>query len=244
MYYKGQKLALLLYHKFLIKKITMKKVFFLAMFLCVGVVSMAQNSIKEGKIVYSAEWEAGEGMPAEMAEAFPKELTTYFKGGKSYSGMSMDMMGQKIQMNVVTESAPMKMVMLMDMMGQKIGITSDASDMAKIQEDMQVMYEYLDFKKNIAGYTCQKVIVSIGSTGQTMEMYVTEELALPMSQYTVALKGLKGTPLEFTQVQNGMTVRMVAKQVVAEPVQDAIFELPSGYNMMTMKEAAAMGLQN
>jgi hypothetical protein len=113
-----------------------------------------------------------------------------------------------------------------------------------MQEDMQVKYEYLDFKKDVAGYSCQKVIVSIGSTGQTMEMYVTEDLALPMSQYTAALKGLKGTPLEFTQVQNGMTVRMVAKQVVAEPVQDSFFVLPSGYNMMTMKEAAAMGLQN
>lgn len=222
----------------------MKKVFILAMLLCVGISSIAQNKVTEGRIIYAAEWQAGEGMPAEMAEAFPKELTTYFKGNKSYSGMSIDMMGQKIQMNVITENAPMKMVMLMDMMGQKIGITSDESDMAKLQEDMQVKYEYLDFKKEIAGYSCQKVIISIGSTGQSMEMYVTEDLALPMSQYTATLKGLKGTPLEFTQVQNGMTVRMVVKQIIAEPVQDSLFVLPSGYNMMTMKEAAAMGLQN
>lgn len=219
----------------------MKKLVWIALLSWVSHVSLAQKTFKEGVITFAATWSGGDNVPAEMVEAFPKEITTYYKDGRSYSGMEINMMGQTMKMNVVMESTPAKMTMLMDMMGQKIGIVSSEEDMKAILDTIQISYEYLDFKKKIAGYDCQKVIAKMGS-GQTMEMFVTKDLILPQSQYTMNFKGLQGTPLEFSQLQNGLTVKMVASSIVEASVDSGKFVIPEGYMMMTMKEAAAMGL--
>lgn len=219
----------------------MKKLVWIALLSCVGYVSVAQKAFKEGTITFAATWTGGDNVPAEMVDAFPKEIVTYYKDGKSYSGMEISMMGQTMKMDVVMESAPMKMTMLMNMMGQKIGIVSSEEDMKTIMDTIQISYEYLDFKKQIAGYTCQKVIAKIGA-GQTMELFVTKDLVMPQSQYTMTFKGLVGTPLEFTQKQNGMTVKMEAKSIQESTVDSGKFVIPEGYMMMTMKEAAAMGM--
>jgi len=218
----------------------MKKLVWITLLSWVSHVSLAQKTFNEGTITFAATWSGGENVPAEMVDAFPKEIVTYYKGGKSYSGMEINMMGQTMKMDVVMESAPMKMTMLMNMMGQKIGIVSSEEDMKTIMDTIQVSYEYLDFKKQIAGYTCQKVIAKMGA--QTMEMFVTKDLVMPLSQYTMTFKGLQGTPLEFSQVQNGLTVKMMATSIKESTVDAGKFVIPEGYMMMTMKEAAAMGL--
>lgn len=219
----------------------MKKLVWIAVLSCFSHVVLAQKTLKEGMITFSATWSGGDNVPAEMVEAFPKEIVTYYKDGKSYSGMEINMMGQSMKMDVVMESTPMKMTMLMNVMGQKVGIVSSEEDMKSIMDTIQVSYEYLDFKKQIAGYTCQKVIAKIG-TSQTMEMFVTKDLVMPMSQYTMTFKGLQGTPLEFSQKQNGLTVRMMATKIQEASVDAGKFVIPEGYMMMTMKEAAAMGM--
>lgn len=219
----------------------MKKLVWIALLSWVSHVSLAQKAFNEGTITFAATWTGGDNVPAEMVDAFPKEITTYYKDGKSFSGMEINLMGQTMKMNVVMETTPMKMTMLMDMMGQKIGIVSSEEDMKSIMDTIQISYEYLDFKKQIAGYNCQKVIAKMGS-GQTMELFVTKELVMPQSQYTMTFKGLQGTPLEFTQKQNGLTVKMVASSIKEAKVDTSKFTIPEGYMMMTMKEAAAMGL--
>lgn len=220
----------------------MKKTFALLLLTLVCFNTLAQKIFKEGIITYAVEWELPESMPAGMSEGFPKELNMSVKDSKSFIPMELKMMGQTMSMKVFTSDKPFSMTTCMDMMGQKMGFTMNEEEYKEVLDTIKVNYEYLDFKKKIAGYECRKVIVTM--SGLTGEMFVTEDLILPNSQYTMTYKGLKGTPLEFKQNMNGMKVNMKVISIEEKPLDDTLFIIPSGYKLMSMKEARKLGMGN
>ncbi len=204
----------------------------------------AQTVLKEGEIIFGAEWQLPPGAPEGLNESLPKEISSFYKGTKTYSKIAIEVMGQETVVRVFMDNDPLQSTPLMDMMGQKFGIRTSTEDFKKIYDTLKVEFEYLKEYKDIIGYKSQKVMMNNKSTNERSEMWVTEELALPANQYTMYFKGLKGVPLEFNQTQNGMKIKLIAKKLIEKTLPDDLFAVPDGYQVISLEEALKMGFQN
>jgi GLPGLI family protein len=193
-----------------------------------------QEKLKEGKITFEIEVLNAEEMDDQMLAMMPKEMTVYFKDGKSRG--EMDMMGGK--MITISNDKEGETITLMDLMGRKQAIKTTKEDMEKERAKMgEYEVKITDETRMIAGYKCKKAIITFKDKTENNEMTVwfTEDLeAVHASKY--AWKGIDGYMLEFSVDQRGMGMKFSCKEVMQQKVADEMFTIPEGYTIMTQEE--------
>ncbi len=224
------------------KKILGFSFLFLAFF-ALAVPAFAQKKIKEGVVKF--EMEAGGDTAPEMAMMNGSTLDFYFSGENQR--MDMSMMGgmMKIQ-TIIPVKNPTDGAILMDMLGQKIQLVgmkeeemSQNYNFMNVDDMMEVKYDEKD-KKKIAGYDCYKATVKL-ENGMNMKYYITEKILPPSGIKKKDKKlALKGYPLEMV-IEAGEGVEMVftAKEV-SNKLPEGAFNVPEGYQKMTMEEFQEM----
>jgi len=183
----------------------------------------------EGKVSYGIEYS---NVPAEMApyqSMLPKEVNVYLKGQQSRIEQQGPMGSQTV---VLADHKEKTGDLLTNAMGKKVHIHITKEEVEK-EEENEEDYEvkYFDETKEIAGYTCKKAeaITEDGS----FTIFYTEEISGDLSnQY----KKIKGFPLEYEVNEGEMTVTFLAKEVTKKKLEKALFEVPDGYETMTMDE--------
>ena len=186
----------------------------------------------EGKIEYKITYQ---NVPAEM-EGFesmlPQKMLIYFKGSKIRLEQSMGMAGNQI---VLTDNETKESNILMDMLGQKINVFITKEEVEEAEKTMvKPQITYLEDKKEILGYKCKKAKVKNGDN-ETIVFY-TEQLKIKHKDFS----DLDGYPLQYTIDQDGMMITMTASVVQKEEVSDQLFEVPDGYQKMSMEELQQM----
>jgi GLPGLI family protein len=216
----------------------MKQLFTALVAIAITLPSLAQNKF-EGTVVFGLEYK---DLPAEMAamEAMlPDEMTTRIKGDKTRLEQSMGMgMSQVTITDMKTESG----TLLMDMMGKKMAVSMSKGELDKLEKkkaETKPKFNYVKGGgKEIAGYKCEKVMVTMEGVGE-MELFYTNELPAGANKQ---FEGLKGFPLEYTMDSGQFKVKMTAKLVTKEKLDKSLFEIPSDFEKMTFAEfEKAMG---
>ena len=196
--------------------------------LCVSLLfGSVSSQTFEGKITFEIDYELPEAMEAQRS-MLPADMVVYITKGHVRIEQKT-MMGEQ---NIITDTKSETSVLLMNMMGKKMAITM--TDDGKEKPTPKIVYS--KETKAIAGYECKKAIYStIDEVGeeQEMEVYYTEEIP---SEANDKLPGLKGYPLEYTINAQGMFMTLVAKNVSKEKVSKKLFEIPEGYEEMSMEE--------
>lgn len=184
----------------------------------------------EGKVVYGINYELPEAMESQRS-MLPSQLDMLISKTKT-KVIQNTMMGSQI---VITDQKTQASVLLMDMMGQKIAINMDF-DEKELEKEKTPEFNYDDKTKKIAGYKCNHAIMFVeDENGEKMEMdvYYTQEIP---SDANSKLRGLKGFPLEYSIVNQGMAMTFTAKSVSKEKFADEEFKVPAGYTEMNMEE--------
>lgn len=208
-------------------------------FICLGsFVANAQKKVTEGYVSYNAEYD----LPADQqmaAAMLPKEYKLYFKGDVSKFTMDLGMMTNVITSNNKTSEG----LMLMDIpaASQKIAVKITPEDKEK-QKDMMPDYEIVKTTetKTISGYSATKYTAKDKKSDSTVEIWATNDIDLPLNNFTEGFTGLKGTPLEFVSNMNGLKVKMSFKELKEEAVTGLTMTVPAGYTEMTMDELMSM----
>lgn len=185
----------------------------------------------EGKVVFGLDYELPEAMEAQRS-MLPAEMSMLISKNKT-KVIQNTMMGSQI---VISDTKANASVLLMDMMGQKMAIDLPTPTKEELKEEKQPKYKYDDKTKKIAGYKCKHAVMSIEDEGgeeSEMDVFYTEEIP---SSANDKLKGLKGFPLEYTIVSQGLTMIVTAKEVNKEKIAASEFEVPEGFSKMTMEE--------
>lgn len=185
----------------------------------------------EGKVVYEIDYDLPEAMESQRS-MLPSTLDMLISKTKT-KVVQNTMMGSQI---VITDQKTESSVLLMDMMGQKMAINIPSPTKEEKANEMNPVFKYDDKTKKIAGYKCKHSIMTIeDENGDTMEMdvYYTEEIP---STANSKLKGLKGFPLEYSMISQGMSMTFSAVSVSKEKYSVSEFETPEGYTEMTMEE--------
>lgn len=179
----------------------------------------------------------------KQAEAMlPKTLTMYFKG-QNMRGEMPTAMGNTI---TIANEKKKEFYVLMDMMGQKTAIKQTEADIKKQQQEQDVKdvkISYPNETKTIAGYTCKKAIITFTMKGdkETVECYYTEDLPVVGNKNaSPGFDQIKGFMMEYNINMSGIKMKMTAKKVRPEKVDDNKFVLPEGYTIKTMEELKKM----
>lgn len=174
-------------------------------------------------------------MSKEELEMMPEETEMWFKGDLVKLRMPMGM-GMQSDVLILKD----KVVLLMDLMGNKLAMESTKTEVEEQNSASKkaVVKLIAGETKNIAGFDCKKAILSTPGE-KDMIVWYSDKINSNGSWY-FQMSEIKGFPLEFSMKTGEMSVRMAAKEVRMENVDDAEFTVSSDYKLMTQADMMKM----
>ena len=204
----------------------------IAMTLFLTLNALAQGP--SGYIKYNMSY-AESSMTKEELSMMPEETEMWFKGDLVKLRMPMGM-GMQSDVLILKD----KVVLLMDLMGNKLAMESTKSEVEKQNATSKkaVVKLISGETKNIAGFDCKKAILSTSGEKDMMVWY-SDKIKSNGSWY-FQMSDIKGFPLEFSMKTGEMNVRMTAKEVRMENVDDVEFKVSPEYKVMTQEDMMKM----
>ena len=200
--------------------------------------AVAQKKWDKGTITY----EITEVKSQEPMMGMMKGSTFGFSFDDDKVRMDMDMMGGMMAMKMVMQGTEKAPIVLMDMMGQKIQLDVDDED---VQEnatqfdpaDMDLSdlkVTYVDGTKEIAGYKCRTANVT--AEGQTFQVYTTNKITFEQEIAKKFIDHFGGFPLGVSVNAEGNEIVLMAKTVESKVSGDRFKLSTEGYQKMTPEE--------
>ncbi len=187
--------------------------------------------LTEGVITYALDF------PDDMGGAgkamLPKKAKYAFKDGKAAASFSMAL--GMVRMKFISDRVNNKTYMLNSAMGIKTGVDITSADIDVYQDSIDLSIETTEETKEIAGYTCKKLVLRDNKSGEETAAYITEEIN-PGDIYGMLPIDLpQGTLMEFV-FEGAQSFGVKAIEVEKKSISDSMFEVPSDYKMMNMEE--------
>ncbi|MEL6988597.1 MAG: DUF4412 domain-containing protein, partial [Bacteroidota bacterium] len=192
----------------------------------------AQKQLDKGTLVFEiTEAKADdEQMNAQMGMVKGGKTTIIFEGEQQR--MDVNMMGGMVNMKTLSEKDG-GAKMIMDMMGQKIliNVSKEEQEASTPEFDYDIKKDESDTKE-ILGYKCVKYTIKQTGGGMNIEMeaYVTDQIKTQRSIIDQA-KGLDldGTPLQYTVHNMGMHITTLATDIKDTIEENAFNPSTEGY---------------
>ncbi|MDF3078767.1 MAG: hypothetical protein K0S09_2656 [Sphingobacteriaceae bacterium] len=216
----------------------MKKLVLSAAIALIATGAFAQNKIKEGTIVYSAEYTLPAGMEA-MASQLPKELTVYFKGDSAVSVQKMGM----ANINMITNKKTDYMRLLLDIpvAGKKYSVKFTPADQEMMSDKFPEWEATAGTEtKTIGAYKVQKYTLKDKKSGKEFEGWFTKDIDVPVNSFTMLFDPSYGVPVEFSSIQNGVTSKLTVKELKEGPVPANSFTAGNDFEEITAEQLQAM----
>ncbi len=195
----------------------------------------AQKMMKKGVVKFEVTDISSDDPQASMMKGTTMDL--YFT--KEKQRVEINMMGGLVRVNTISNPAAKEEVVLSDMMGSKTMVKTPAADIDKRKEEMEkinklvISYDKKDTKK-IAGFDTYRANIKMES-GDTIVAYITQQIQPENSYFNKMFKGLDGFPLEYIISVQGMKMTYAALEV-SDAIDAKAFEIPEGYEEITMEE--------
>lgn len=215
----------------------MKHLLLSILFLAVVGTSIAQTT---GQISYTMDFSSDN---PDMAMAIPmmqgSTMELYFMPNKSKIEMTM---GTFMKMNTVADVKADKGLMLMEVMGNKTATEMTLSKSDKEEKPEEPKIEVTSETKDIVGYKCTKTIARDAEGNETIMWIATDLKASLKGQQQFGNSKIEGVPLEFSTVNNGMTIHFIATKF-NKKVNKKLFslEIPEGYTKVSEEDLKNMG---
>lgn len=198
----------------------------------------AQKKAKtfNGTITYEISYlgEIDEASKAQLAN----QSTLYISGNKIRSEQSSPF----YTVAQIMDISKGDMIVLIDAMGMKIAVKQTKEELEKKKAEAGVKepeINYIDETKTIAGYKCKKA--EIKSEEKIIEVYYTEDIAVPSGINEIqGFKGLKGILMEYTIEQQGIEMKISAKEVKAGKPKAGLFLIPDDYELKSVDELGGL----
>jgi hypothetical protein len=175
-------------------------------------------------------------LPEEMGmykAMLPKKTKVTIKNEWSKIEQNMGLIAKT---NIIYNSATKKTIMLISALGKKFAVENEDTTSKKGMTGFTITK--MDVIKIIAGYKCNKIIIS-DSTENQIILWVTDNLPT-YKNASLPNVDFEGFPMEYSMEQNEMRVRMTASEVTEKKIEDKEFEIPEGYEKRTAEEMGEM----
>jgi len=204
-----------------------------------AIIAKAQKVLEQGTLVYGIEYILTD-QQKELVDAsmLPSESKVQFNGNISKVEVDMGMATLKMFNDGQTKNA---LVLVNIPLMQK----QYAAKMSKAElENQRGNLKFSDFKntgekEKIAGYSAEKYSYK-DNNGAVYEIWVSNELKFTPGATPPGFEDIKGTPVKFTNVQDGFKSVLTLKSLKEEKVGPFSLDVPKGYELKTMAELKAM----
>ncbi len=216
----------------------------LVLMLFVGISTMAQNKLSEGKVFFDISYPDLTGDAKRFESSLPKDATIYFKNGKS----RVEMPNPVGKITTIADTGMADVIILMNLGGKKFTMKKSPEDIKQAQIDMQgggvpptVSIIKTDETKVIAGYTCKKAIINLIHQSKTISSncWYTDKLPKIMSGTDTNYDAIEGFMMEYSVTQDGITKILKVRQVIEEKIGDVLFQISPLYRFVKSDEELA-----
>lgn len=197
-----------------------------------GCRQLDEKYISEGSIEFDAEVVDPNSFMASFA---PKKMTVNFKNNKSCAEMSA-LMGV-FTTSFISDPKTKTLTQLVQFGNKKFAHIKNGNDLNKDNELFNVEIIPTDSTKIIAGYKCKKAIVHYkGGDFPDYDIYYTQELNIEHPNFANLYHMVDGVLMDYQIKKFGLEMRFTAKSVKKDNIDDAIFERPAEYKLISEKE--------
>ncbi len=208
---------------------------------CICFSFTTNKKLTQGKVEFSVSFDNLTPEMKEIESLLPKTMSIFFKGKHMRTEMPTSM-GNTITIN---DDEKKEWYLLMDMMGQKFAIKRTDEEMKKdtTKSVTNLKVTYPKETKVIAGYTCQKAIISYESDGkkESVECFFTRQL--PVLGFMNAGPGydkVEGFLMEYKMTTQGLTLNLIATKVSEQNISDDLFKVPGDFKLLSDEELMKM----
>ncbi len=184
----------------------------------------------EGKIVYELTYPFESN--SVMMDLYPTEMTFHFKGSKLHSEVksSYDIMTT----NLIVDCENKVFTQLLKNMSKRFGTRlNEEETRAWYGRYPKLIYTTTEETINIAGYICNKAIAHFAHDSlPAIDIYYTKGLGLSCTNWWNPFEQIDGFLMGYDMEQYGMRMRLRAKSVSFEAVDDKYFEIPKNFEMV------------
>ncbi len=202
----------------------------------------AQPKITEGKLLYEITYQNLSKELISKEHLLPHDASLYFKNEKCRIEMGAGQFGKNI---TIIDKEKGETLALLNINGKKFAIRKNDSEMVEVRNSLRsdtsksdIKVEIVNEQKNIAGFVCQKAIITRTKRGvkKQSECWFTKELPAYNTQNDEAFKKIDGFLMQFSINESQLNMTMKVKMVNPLPMDDKLFEIPDGYHLVTEKE--------
>ncbi|MBC8052448.1 MAG: hypothetical protein H7Y13_05245 [Sphingobacteriaceae bacterium] len=216
----------------------MKQIILSAALALVTTLGFAQKKLTEGSIVYKVEYDLPVNMQ-QMKAMLPTEIKVYFKGDSSASFSDGGMAKSTFIMNPKTEYQ--RLLLDIPMANKKLSVRFTPDDIEVMKETFpEFTFTPGTESKTIASFNGKKHTGTDKKTGKAFDAVFTNDVEVPLNSLTHLFDKKYGFPLEFTTMQQGMTLKAVVKEVKEEKVPAGSFSASKDYEEITFTQLQGM----
>lgn len=184
----------------------------------------------EGKIIFDLSYPLDQG--SSMIDLYPTEMIFHFKNNKMHSEIksSYDI----LTTDLIIDCENRTFVQLLKNMSKRYGMKLNENE-TKVWYDKYPTYtfEKTDETIVIAGYVCNKTIAHVTNDSlPPIELYHTKGLGIEISNWWNPFSSIDGFLMGYDVDQYGMCMRLRAREVKFEIVDDKEFEVPANFEMI------------
>ena len=118
-------------------------------------------------------------------------------------------------------------------MGKKIAMVLDGKQVeSSFSDRVPLKVRYTDEVKEIAGIQCHQAMVT-DSTDNSYAVYYTEQFGKSDYNWSTPFKDIKGMMMDYTIRFDNVIMKLTAKEVINEPNDSSLFQVPDGYEVIT-----------
>ncbi len=188
----------------------------------------------EGKILYDIE--TGKDLDPRAQMMMPKKSAFYVKGNKSRMEAELPMGMSNV---TITDLERKTTTNLLNLLGSKYAIEEPLKEEYGT-ESKSFRISNTKETKTIAGYICKKAqltyIDTVTGEERNVDAWFTDEIITNTRLIEQSFDQLKGTLMEFSVTQEGLSMRLIAKEVIPQVVADKMFDIPTDYQPTTREE--------
>ncbi|WP_295712410.1 DUF4412 domain-containing protein [Mucilaginibacter sp.] len=94
--------------------------------------------------------------------------------------------------------------------------------------------------KVISGFNCKKVVATDSKTSKTYDIWVTNDVEIPLAGIAKYYAGVGGFPVQYTSFSEGRSTEVTVKSVTEQKVPAGTFSIPADFEKITMDDLKAM----
>jgi hypothetical protein len=204
-----------------------------------ALIANAQKKMDQGTVVYGITYElTAEQKSMVDPTMLPTESAVDFNGNfasiKIESGPAL--------VNIITDKSTKTGLILVDVpIAQKQFATKMSAEELDAQRgDIKYSnFKSTGEKQNIAGFNAEKYTYS-DNKGANYELWATKDVQLSTGATYTEFAEVKGTPVKFSMINNGVKTSYVIKSIKDSKVGPFSLTVPAGYEVKTMAEMQAM----